>query len=140
MTKNTWNLKLEPTQSIVFPKLNYDPIDRDHEEFVRLIQQLVFASNVEFAALFQALYQHTELHFEREFELMKQSCFPAEAEHSGDHQRVLGEFKQFNARVDKGAIDFARAFVKDRLPSWFQLHVATMNSALVAHVKKVATA
>ena len=66
---------------------------------------------------------------------MQQLAYPAESEHIGEHLRVLGEFKQFKTRVDKGLIAFGRAFVKDRLPSWFQLHVSTMDSALAAHIK-----
>ncbi|MDD2761778.1 MAG: hemerythrin, partial [Methylomonas sp.] len=53
----------------------------------------------------------------------------------GEHQRVLGEFKQFKTRIDKGLIAFGRSFVRERLPQWFLLHVATMDSALSAHLK-----
>lgn len=121
--------------SIPVISVGYQPIDQDHQEFIDLLDKLDQAGNAEFPALFRTLYQHTEQHFEREKLLMKQSAFPAEAEHGGEHQRVLGEFKQFQSRVDKGLIAFGRAFVKERLPSWFQLHVATMDSALAAHIK-----
>jgi hemerythrin len=85
--------------------------------------------------LFQQLYEHTEQHFDRENKLMAEFDFPAETEHKGEHQRVLGEFKQFKTRVDKGLITFGRSFVKERLPQWFQLHLLTMDIALVAHIK-----
>lgn len=123
---------LEKTGTII---LNYDQIDTDHDEFITLINQLDLASNADFPDLFQQLYEHTEQHFDRENQLMKQVAFPAEAEHKGEHQRVLGEFKQFKTRIDKGLITFGRAFIKERLPQWFQLHVTTMDSALVAHIK-----
>ena len=110
-------------------------IDNDHDEFITLLNQLDSANNSKFPALFQQLYEHTEHHFERENQLMSQFSFPAEGEHKGEHLRVLGEFKQFKSRVDKGLITFGRAFVKDRLPEWFRLHVTTMDSALVAHIK-----
>jgi len=100
-----------------------------------LLNQLDSAANADFPVLFQQLYEHTEQHFDRENQLMKQVAFPAESEHKGEHQRVLGEFKQFKTRVDKGLITFGRSFVRDRLPQWFQLHVQTMDSALVAHIK-----
>lgn len=115
--------------------IGHEAIDQDHGEFVSLLDKLEHAGNADFPALFLMLYQHTEQHFERENRLMQQSAFPAESEHAGEHQRVLGEFKQFKTRVDKGLITFGRAFVKDRLPAWFQLHVATMDSALAAHIK-----
>jgi hemerythrin len=115
--------------------VGYDLIDNDHDEFISLVNQLEAADNANFPALFQQLYQHTEQHFDRENQLMKQLSFPGQTEHKGEHQRVLGEFKQFKSRVDKGLITFGRSFVKDRLPQWFGLHVTTMDSALAAHVK-----
>ena len=113
----------------------HEVIDEDHKDFIALVNRLDAASNAEFPALFKELYEHTEQHFDRENRLMAESGFPAEAEHKGEHQRVLGEFKQFQSRVDKGLIAFGRSFVKERLPQWFLLHVATMDSALSAHLK-----
>jgi hemerythrin len=123
---------IEKTDKIV---MGYDLIDNDHDEFIILLNWLDSASNADFPALFQQLYEHTEQHFDRENKLMSQFAFPAETEHKGEHQRVLGEFKQFKTRVDKGLITFGRSFVKERLPQWFQLHILTMDSALVAHIK-----
>lgn len=123
---------IEKTDTI---KLDYELIDNDHDEFIMLLNQLDSAGNSDFPVLFRQLYEHTRQHFDRENQLMKQVAFPAESEHKGEHQRVLGEFKQFKTRVDKGLIVFGRSFVKDRLPQWFQLHVQTMDSALVAHIK-----
>lgn len=114
----------------------YDLIDNDHDEFISLLNKLDTADNANFPALFQQLYEQTEQHFERENQLMEQFSFPGETKHKGEHQRVLGEFKQFKSRVDKGLIAFGRSFVKDRLPQWFGLHVTTMDSALVAHINK----
>ncbi|MCD2452380.1 hemerythrin family protein [Methylicorpusculum oleiharenae] len=115
--------------------VNHPAIDTDHQAFVGLLNQLDVASNADFPLLFKALFEHTEQHFDRENQLMKEHGFPARAEHMGEHQRVVGEFKQFQSRIDKGMVAFGRAFVKDRLPQWFQLHVTTMDSALAAHIK-----
>jgi hemerythrin-like metal-binding protein len=115
--------------------VGYDLIDNDHGIFIDLINQLDKANNTDFPGLFTRLYQHTEEHFESESRLMAQFGFPAETEHKGEHQRVLGEFKQFKTRIDKGLISFGRAFVKERLPQWFLLHITTMDSALAAHIK-----
>lgn len=124
---------IEKTGALI---VGYDLIDNDHDEFIGLLNKLDAAGNANFPALFRQLYEQTERHFERENELMKQFSYPGETEHKGEHQRVLGEFKQFKSRVDKGLIAFGRSFVKDRLPQWFGLHVATMDSALAAHVNK----
>ena len=116
------------------PIVGYDLIDRDHEEFVAQLNQLDSASNSDFSALFQQLQEHTEQHFDRENSLMLKFAYPGEIEHKSEHQRVLGEFKQFRSRVDKGMIAFGRSFIRERLPQWFELHVTTMDSALVAHM------
>lgn len=121
-------------ETIKTVNVGYQPIDHDHAEFISLLDELDNAVDAEFPALFRSLHQHTEQHFQRENQLMQELAFPAESEHVGEHQRVLGEFKQFQSRVDKGLIAFGRAFVKERLPAWFQLHVATMDSALAAHI------
>lgn len=65
---------------------------------------------------------------------MLQYAYPGEIEHKSEYLRVLGEFKQFKTRVDKGMIVFGRSFVRERLQQWFQLHVTTMDSALVVHM------
>lgn len=126
---------LEKTDVLI---VGYDQIDNDHDEFISLLNKLDGTDNANFPALFQQLYEQTEQHFDRENQLMKQFSFPGETEHKGEHQRVLGEFKQFKSRVDKGLIAFGRSFVKDRLPQWFMLHVTTMDSALTAHINKQA--
>jgi len=115
--------------------VGYDPIDNDHDEFISLLNKLDTAGNTDFPALFQQLYEHTEQHFDRENQLMMQFAYPGEIEHKGEHQRVLGEFRQFKTRIDKGMIAFGRSFVRERLPQWFGLHVTTMDSALAAHIK-----
>lgn len=86
--------------------VGYELIDNDHDEFISLLNKLDSASNADFPSLFQQLYEHTEQHFERENKLMKQLAYPGEIEHKGEHQRVLGEFRQFKTRVDKGLIVF----------------------------------
>jgi hemerythrin-like metal-binding protein len=117
------------------PKVDHERIDNDHEEFIGLLNQLDAAGNADFPALFQQLYEHAEQHFDRENQLMKDFAYSGEIEHKGEHQRVLGEFRQFKTRVDKGMITFGRSFVRERLPQWFGLHVTTMDGALAAHIK-----
>lgn len=116
-------------------RVSLPAIDQDHQTFVSLLNQLDAAGNDEFPRLFQHLFEHTEQHFAMENQLMRDSRFPAEAEHAGEHQRVLGEFKQFKSRVDKGMLAFGRSFVRERLPQWFVLHLSTMDSALAAHIQ-----
>jgi hemerythrin len=110
-------------------------MDNAHIEFVELINHLMFASNDEFAHLYDALIEHTLRHFEYEDRLMIETRFPATAEHRDEHLRVLGELSLFNKRVRSGLVAFGRNYIRGRMAEWFMLHAATMDSALAAHVK-----
>ena len=115
--------------------LDLQQMDDTHLEFVHLVNQLAEAEKGAFAPLFQSLAEHTELHFEREQKLMEESGFPAISEHHADHQRILGELARFGKRVAAGSTTMARAYVREQLPHWFELHIQTMDSALAAHLK-----
>lgn len=117
-------------------QLGLEDMDETHREFAALVNALTEARGHNFEELFLSLFEHTEQHFAREKELMEQSGFPAMDEHVDEHQRILGELNKYRLRVRKGAIGFARAYVTDRLPEWFRLHLATMDSALAFHLKQ----
>lgn len=125
---------MNPLEQSGLMAVGYEQIDADHAEFLVLLGRLLEVSDAEFPALFAQLFEHLEGHFERENELMRKSGFRAEAEHKGEHQRVIGEFRQFKSRVERGLLPFGRAFVRENLPGWFKLHVSTMDSALAAHL------
>lgn len=124
---------IEKTAAIT---ISHPEIDADHDVFIELVNKLEICSDAEFGTLFTELFTHTQQHFERENALMAEFKFPAIDEHKGEHHRVLGELTQFKKRVDKGMISFGRAYIKDRIPQWFSLHVTTMDSALNAHIKQ----
>jgi len=110
-------------------------MDDTHKEFIILVNKLSDAPDELFSSLFDELTTHTQQHFQQEEKLMTEYKFPAEGEHKDEHQRILGELKQFKKRVDKGLIAFARNYIRDRIPEWFRLHAATMDSALAMHLK-----
>lgn len=110
-------------------------MDDTHREFVDLVNRLEDADNSDFIALFDKLLVHTDAHFGIENALMRESAFPAIHEHIDEHQRVLGELNRINRKVQEGSILIGRAYVREQLPSWFNLHAVTMDSALAAHLK-----
>ena len=112
-------------------------MDEQHRDFVSLLKDLRIADKGEFSSLFRILCEHIAAHFEFEDALMQELNFPARVEHRGEHLRVLGELVQFNRQVEQGRTMMAQAYVNERLPEWFGLHVSTMDSALAAHVNKV---
>lgn len=116
-------------------KLGVDDMDSTHLQFIYLVNQLYMADKTDFCSLFDDLVKHTEIHFNAENTLMKSSGFPASSEHMDEHLRVLGELHRIDRLVKDGSITIARAYIKDRLPEWFNLHAMTMDSALAAHLK-----
>ncbi|MEW8525780.1 MAG: hemerythrin family protein [Candidatus Thiodiazotropha endolucinida] len=115
--------------------LEIDSMDKTHLEFIELVNKLGSADRETFSTLFEQLVDHTNAHFKAEKELMQESGFPAISEHMGEHERILGDLNRMQSRVTQGNSLLPRAYVKDHLPGWFDLHAQTMDSALAAHLK-----
>ncbi len=115
--------------------LGIDSMDITHREFVDLVNRLSAADKAGFVAGFPGLLAHTREHFAAEERLMEQCRFPAIGEHRSEHARVLGEIERFGAQVASGRTRLARAYLVEQLPRWFDLHAATMDSALAACLK-----
>lgn len=116
--------------------LGMDEMDNTHREFITQVDALISASNAEFPALFQALVTHTREHFMAEGKLMRESKYRGLPEHEAEHHRVLGELQQLNRTLKRGHLPLVRAYVKEGLPEWFDTHLAMMDGALVAFLKK----
>lgn len=110
-------------------------MDATHRAFVELADRLLVADDAAFPALFAELHAHTREHFDNEGKLMKACRFPAIGEHNGEHLRVLGELAHFAASVKAGRLGPARQYAQ-HLPGWFATHLATMDAALAACLKK----
>ncbi len=113
-------------------------MDATHREFVTMAVALAQADDAAFPPLFARLLDHTRSHFAAEDAKMRASRLPAIGEHVGEHQRVLAELRAFNRSVQAGRLRLARAYVRESLPEWFALHLATMDSALAAHLRRQA--
>lgn len=116
--------------------LGVTELDRAHEEFILQVAALIQSSDVEFPALFQLLINHTRSHFNEEGQLMRSSKYPGLAMHENEHHRMLGELQQLNRTLKRGHLALVRAFVKQGLPEWFDIHLSMMDAALVSHLKK----
>lgn len=116
--------------------LDMAQMDDTHREFVARVAALIEADAASFPALFQQLVEHTRRHFTAEGELMRQSKYRGLPEHEADHHRVLGELLQLNRSLKRGHLPLVRAYVKEGLMEWFDTHVAMMDAALAAHLRK----
>jgi len=110
-------------------------IDVTHRAFVELADRLLAADDATFPELFAELHAHTREHFDNEGRLMKACRFPAIGEHHGEHLRVLGELAYFSTAVRMGRLTAARLYAEN-LPNWFATHLATMDAALAACLKR----
>lgn len=118
-------------------RLGREDMDDTHREMIRLINVAIEADNANFAAAYRALVEHTNVHFAHESDLMQTHADPARKEHEHQHAKLLGELAGISRRVVKGQYKFARAFLRERLPEWFVIHAASMDSMLAAHLKSV---
>jgi hemerythrin-like metal-binding protein len=116
-------------------RLGHAAMDATHREFAALLNRLGDTADPDaFRAGFADLVAHTQAHFDAEDALMVESAFPATGEHRSEHRRILGQLAQIDERVQKGRLRMGREYIKE-LPAWFDLHAATMDSALAAHLK-----
>lgn len=114
--------------------LGDEAMDHTHRAFVVLCCDTNQSVGAEFAQKFQALFEHTQAHFSDEEARMQESQFSAYAEHRADHQRILGDMNRFNQRIQAGRASMAKAWLNEGLPTWFDVHAKTMDSALAAHL------
>jgi len=114
--------------------LNTHRLEATHLALAEAIERLIKADNRAFPARFQVLLTLLKLHIAEEGGLMRASRYPGIAEHEAEHHRVVGELVQLNLSLKRGRIALARAYVKEGLAPWFDLHLSTMDSALEAHL------
>ncbi|MGL4408612.1 bacteriohemerythrin [Zoogloea sp.] len=116
-------------------RLGLAPMDLTHQEFIERVNAASQASGAALVPAFRALLEHTEQHFAQEEAWMVETACPARDEHAGEHRRVLGDLRRFLARIEQGSSMMARAYLKEQVPGWFDLHASTMDAALAAHLK-----
>jgi len=115
--------------------LGMQEMDATHLDFVQQLNALENMPTTELAIHFSALLAHTIAHFDREDALMLACQFPHISEHRAEHRKVLAEMQRFAGQLEQGKTVFARSYIRERLPDWFRLHLASMDSALVWHLK-----
>lgn len=116
--------------------LGVEEMDETHGEFAALVNLITETSDQDdLKLLLGKLVEHTRQHFAREEAMMRECGFRAIEEHVADHNRVLSDLERFVAMAARGAPHLARTFVSEFLPSWFETHAQTMDSALAACVK-----
>ena len=120
--------------------LNYEKMDTLHMEFLEIYNSVDLNSKDSINAKAIELLEHTKIHFSEEEKLMDRYNYPRTKEHKDEHNKVLSELKFF---IDKShslfGMNILKSYFAEKLPYWFDYHLASMDSDLSAHIKNYHT-
>jgi hemerythrin-like metal-binding protein len=111
-------------------------MDETHHEFVDLLASVVNAPDASLLTAWQTLIEHTDAHFEREDEWMKNTHFSSSNCHSMQHQIILQVMREGDKRGQAGELDVVRHMASE-LGIWFPQHAQSMDAALALHLRGV---
>lgn len=109
--------------------------DEAHQAFAEQVQQLLDGPDADFAPGLEELVTALEDDFRLEDDLMEAIGYAAIGSHREQHARVLATLH----RLPPGDIAAARRAVGLLLP-WFELHLATADTALAVALQMAGTA
>ncbi len=109
-------------------------VDHEHQELIALINELhhVIQANGGRNQVLETLgeiFAQISSHFALEEKMMRESRYPALAEHKEDHETLLDELRNIMDDVeDDGSYDELR--LADDLERWFTVHFNTHDARL----------
>lgn len=113
--------------------LSYDEMDELHKEFIDIYNSLEDESTQSYKNVTIKLFEQTKRHFCNEEKLMEEFNYPRKKEHIDEHNKVLGEMEYFISKSNsKMGQMLIKSYYKEKLPSWFDLHLISMDSDLSA--------
>jgi hemerythrin-like metal-binding protein len=113
--------------------LDLPMMDDTHKEFVALLAQVTDAADDALLPLWHELLAHTDAHFAREDQWMKDTGFSSSNCHSTHHQVVLQVMREGEKRADLAIV----RQMADELGIWFPQHAQAMDAALALHLRSV---
>jgi len=117
--------------------LNYEQIDTLHKEFLDIYNSADLNSVDDMRQKLAELLEHSKRHFNDEEILMEQFGYRAKREHIDEHKRILQEMEYFiKISCNRFGANMLKGYYKEKLPSWFDLHLMSMDSDLAYHLKK----
>lgn len=108
-------------------------MDHTHQEFVDLLAQVAIADDEAVLAVWDALVEHTQAHFDQEDRWMRDTGFASGNCHATQHRVVLSVMREGTA---SGQVAMIRQMA-DELAAWFPTHAQTMDAALALHLRGV---
>lgn len=117
--------------------LNFEEMDNLHQEFVSVYNSLEDESPQSYKNVIMKLFEQSKKHFCQEETLMDKFNYPRTREHKDEHNKVLAEMEYFISKSNsKMGQMLIKSYYKEKLPSWFDLHLISMDSDLSAFLKK----
>ncbi len=117
--------------------LELDFMDNTHREFVDLLAATELADDDTVLERFSALIDHTDDHFGREDQWMKDTHFSSSNCHAMQHNVVLQVMREGLKRgQEQGDLKMVRQMAHE-LGIWFPQHAQTMDAALALHLRRV---
>lgn len=123
--------KIEWTPALV---LGVDAIDAAHRSLLEQMNGLLNGSDSDVAQGMEALVTAMERDFREEEEMMEQIVYPGIRAHMEQHARVLAALH----RIAPGDVTAAREALV-LLPQWFEMHLATLDTALAVALELAST-
>jgi len=111
-----------------------DEIDDEHRELIELIRSLqqqvhAGARSQDIVAVLGEIYAQIAGHFALEEKMMRQTRYPAYADHKEDHETLLDDLRDIMDDVeDDGVLDQAQ--LTHDLDRWFSDHFKTHDAKL----------
>jgi len=117
--------------------LNFEEMDNLHQEFVSVYNSLEDESPQSYKNVIMKLFEQSKKHFCQEETLMDKFNYPRAREHKDEHNKVLAEMEYFISKSNSQMGQMlTKSYYKEKLPSWFDLHLISMDSDLSAFLKK----
>ncbi len=117
-------------------ELGLSYMDETHREFVSLLGGVADAPDGQLMAAWQSVLVHTEDHFGREDQWMRDSAFPPGDCHTTEHQAILQVMREGGRRGAAGNLAMVRQLARE-LGVWFAGHAQSMDNALALFLKEV---
>lgn len=111
-------------------------MDDTHREFVDLLATVVQAPDDDLLAAWQTLIDHTDDHFGREDQWMRDTRFSSSNCHSTQHNVILQVMREGDKRGQAGEFGVVRQMAHE-LGIWFPQHAQSMDAALALHLRGV---
>lgn len=117
--------------------LNYEEMDTLHKEFVDIYNSLEDETAQSYKNVLMKLFEQSKRHFCHEETLMDKFNYPRVKEHKDEHNKVLAEMEYFISKSNSTMGQMLiKSYYKEKLTSWFDLHLISMDSDLSGFLKK----